>query len=215
MQMTSVSNINNNPVYFRANPMKKAKYAVEYIDCAVQRNVPPPAVFRQLLPFDAGTGPMRTVTVESTKPIQDMKEVYDLYRKDFSCYHNYLSYKKFKNNLSLDKASVFLLKSEGETVGFYSVNKINKDTLYIYDIDLAGKYRNTRKGKNIILTCWDNINQIAKTNDCTKIGLHVDASKKALVSLYEKFGFHIVEGKHAKYPTGKIAHYMEKGVEGK
>ena len=211
MQMMSVSNTNHNSVYFRANPMRKAKYAVEYIDCAVQRNCPVPAVFRQFLPFDAGTGPMKTVTVESTKPIQDMKEVYDLYKNDFSCYHNYLSYKKFKNNLLLDKASVFLLKTNGETVGFYSVNKMGEDTLYVYDIDLAQKYRNTRKGKNIILTCWDNINQIAKTNDCTKIGLHVDSSKKSLINLYEKFGFHTVEGKHATYPTGKTAFYMEKG----
>mgnify|MGYP002626535976 CR=1 FL=1 len=210
MQMMSVSSTNYNPVYFKANPVKKVRYAVEYIDCAVQRNCPLPAIYRQLLPFQPEKAPMETLTVESSNPVRDLKEIYDLYKNDFSCYHNYLSYKKFKNNLSLDNASVFLLKSNNETVGFYSVNKIDNDTLYIYDIDLVSKYRNTRKGKDVILTCWENINKLAKSNGCAKIGLHVDASKNNLVSMYEKFGFHVVEGKSAKYPTGKPAYYMEK-----
>ncbi len=194
---------------FKANPMKKVRYAAEYIDCAVQKNYPPPTIYRQLLPIETEKAPFDTLLLKSGKPTEDLKEIYEMYKEDFSDYHNYLSYKKFKNNLHYDNATVFMLKSGKETVGFYSLSLKNNETLYVNDVDLAPKYRNTRTGKDIIITCWDNINKLAKENKCSKIGLHVDADKKYLVNLYKKLGFEI--NKTDKYSTGKTAYYMERG----
>ena len=202
---------NNYQPTFQASALKKAKYAVEYVDCLCQKNYPPPMIYRQLLPLNAKKAPFEMLTIESSNPTQDLKNIYEMYKKDFACYHNYLSFKKFKNNMHYENASLFLLKSGDETYGFYSVAK-KEDTLYVCDVDLNPKYRNTRKGRDIILTCWNNINQLAKENGCSKIGLHVDAGKESLVSLYERLGFDADIRKTTKHTTGQIALYMEKGV---
>ena len=213
MYITPVSNNYPKPT-FQANALRKTKCAVEYIDCALQRDIPPPAIFRQYLPvaLEHETAPLEMLTLASNNPAKDLKDIYGLYQNDFNRYFNYMSYKRFKNNLHYDNATVFMIKNSEETVGFYSVAQKDKDTLYVCDIDLNPKYRNTRMGKNVLLTCWDNITKIAKENQCSKIGLHVDAGKRPLVSLYKKFGFNIVENKTDKYSTGLKAYYMEREV---
>lgn len=207
-------NQNNYQPTFQASALKKAKYAVEYVDCALQKNYPPPTIYRQLLPIQSKKVPFETLMLESDNPTKDLKDVYELYKQDFSCYHHYLSYKKFKNSLHYDNATVFVLKSGKETCGFYSIARKDKETLYVCDVDLNPQYRNTRMGRDIILTCWENITQIAEENQCSKIGLHVDAGRKNLVNLYKRLGFDIIKEKTSKHRTGQVALYMEKGVKG-
>lgn len=207
-----IQNYNSFNPSFKASALNKAKYVTEYMDCVVQKDYPPPVIYRQLLPFQPKEAPFETLVLESDNPTKDLKDIYDLYKKDFSCYHHYLSYKKFKNNLHYENATVFVLKSGKETYGFYSVAQKDKDTLYVCDVDLNPKYRNTRMGRDIILTCWDSINQLAEENNCSKIGLHVDAGKKNLVNLYKRLGFNIIEGKTSKHRTGQTAYYMEKEI---
>ena len=214
MSIMPITQHNTNQPTFQACALKKAKYAVEYVDCAFQKNYPPPDIYRQFLPFQPEKAPFKTLILKSDKPMEDLKDIYELYKQDFSCYHHYLSFKKFKNNMHYENATVFTLKSGKETYGFYSIAETKDKTLYVCDVDLAPKYRNTKFGRDIILTCWDNINQIAKENECPKIGLHVDANKKNLINLNKKLGFNIVENKTSKHTTGQTAFYMEKGVKG-
>lgn len=198
---------------FQAHALNKAKYAVEYVDCALQRDYPPAGIFRQLLPFQPEKAPLQTLILKSEKPMEDLKAIYELYKRDFSCYHHYLSLKKFKNSMLYNNASAFVLKSGKETYGFYSVSVQKDDTLYVCDVALNPKYRNTKFGRDIILTCWDSMNKIAEDNKCSKIGLHVDAGRKNLVNLYKKLGFNIIENKTKKHTTGQTAFYMEKLIE--
>ena len=201
-----------NPI-FQASAINKVKYAKGYLSCAFQKNYPPPEIYRQLLPFRPEKAPFKTFLLKSEKPMEDLKEIYKLYKQDFSCYYHYLSLKKFKNDMYQDNAAAFVLKSGEETYGFYSVSIRNDDTLYVDAVDLNPKYRNTKLGKGIILTCWENINQIAKNNQCSRIGLHVDADKKHLVNLYKKFGFKIIEDRTRKNSMGQTALYMEKTAD--
>ena len=198
-----------NPV-FQASALNKVNYTKEYLHCAFQENYPPPEIYRQLLPFQPEKAPFQTYLLKSEKPMEDLKEIYELYKQDFSCYYHYLSLKKLKNNMHHNNATAFILKSGEETYGFYFVSIRNNETLYVDAVDLNPKYRNTKFGKDIILTCWENINQIAKNNKCSKIGLHVDADKKHLVNLYKKLGFNIIENKTRKNNMGQTALYMEK-----
>ena len=202
-------NKNYNPA-FQANALNKVKYAKDYLTCALQKDYPPPEIYRQLLPIQPEKAPFETLILKSEKPIADLEEIYELYKQDFSCYHNYLSLKKFKNNMHYNNATVFILRSGKETYGFYSVSIRNDNTLYVCAVDLNPKYRNTKFGKDIILTCWENINKLAKNNNCSRIGLHVDADKKHLVNLYKKLGFNIIENKTRKNSMGQTALYMEK-----
>lgn len=198
-----------NPI-FQAKVLNKARYAEEYVDCVLQKNRTPAEIYRELLPFQPEKAPFQTLILKSEKPMDDLKDIYELYKLDFSCYHHYLSFKKFKNGINYNNASVFILKSGKEMYGFYTVSIKNDDILYVCEIDLNPKYRNTKLGRDLILTCWENINQIAKNNKCSKIGLHVDANKKNLVNLYKRLGFNIIENKTRKHNTGQTAFYMEK-----
>ena len=210
MEVTAVNQYNNYKPQFQGNLLKKGRYALEYVDCVCQKDYPPPEVYRQLLPFnlESAKAPFETLMIPSINPTEDLEVAYELYRKDFKEYHNFLSYKKFKNSLYYENATVFILGSGKENYGFYSLAMKDNNTLYVADIDMNPKYRNTRLGKDIIMTCWDNINKIADENNCSKISLHVDAGKKHLVNLYEKLGFEVQ--KTEKYPTGQKAYYMEK-----
>lgn len=212
----NIKPITQNNIYtpvFQASALNKVKHAKEFLNCAFQKNSPPPVIYRQLLPFRPEKAPFETFFLKSEKPMKDLKEIYELYKQDFSCYYNYLSLKKFKNNLHNNKATTFILKSGEETYGFYSVLIRNDDTLYVEAADLNPKFRNTKFGRDIILTCWENINQIAKNNKCSRIGLHVDAEKKHLINLYKRLGFNIVENETRKNNMGQIALYMDKVVD--
>ena len=197
---------------FQASALNKVKHVKGYLHCAFQKNYPPPEIYRQLLPFQPEKAPFKTFLLKSEKQAEDLKEIYELYKQDFSCYYNYLNLKKFKNNMYHNNTTAFLLKSGEETYGFYSVSVRNDDTLYVDAVDLNPKYRNTKFGKDIILTCWENINKIAENNQCSKIGLHVDADKKHLVNLYKKLGFKNIEDKTRKNSMGQTALYMERMV---
>ncbi len=212
MKVSAVQRKNSYQPQFQGNLLKKGRYALEYVDTVCQKDCPPPEIYRQLLPFrtESAKAPFDTLILPSVNPKEDLKSAYELYKNDFKEYHNYMSYKRFKNNLYYEKATLFILGSDKNNYGFYSLAVKGDNTLYIADIDMNPKYRNTRLGRDIIMTCWDNINKIADENNCSKIGLHVDSGKKHLVNLYKRLGFEVV--KNDKYSTGQKAYYMEKDI---
>ena len=215
----------NNP-QFKGKIYDKTMYALEAANYVFQPKLPSPEVYRQYYVM-ANTNlqknklkkknlskPLLQMSVmqKSGIPDIDLEDAYEIFKKDFKGTYRYMSLKRFNNDLYLDKASVVVLKSRGETLGYYSANFPTKKNMYISAVDIAPKYRNTRQGAKIITDCWERINDIAKAHKCEKISLHVSAGKKNLIRLYQRLGFDIVKSKQEKYCDGTPSYYMEKNL---
>ena len=215
----------NNP-QFKAKIYDKTMYALEAVNYALQPKLSPPEVYRQYYIMTntnltknklkkknlSQSLQQMSVMQKSEIPDLDLEDAYEIFKKDFKGTYRYMSLKRFNNDLSIDKASVVVLKSQAETLGYYSANFPTEKNMYISAVDIAPKYRNTRQGAKIITDCWERINDIAKAHKCEKISLHVSAKKKNLIRLYQRLGFDIVKTKQEKYCDGSLSYYMEKNL---
>ena len=195
----------------------------ELIDSPIDQNAIPvsstiaPAYYRQYLINTLTQENQQVPSFVSTRANdneEDMHAIYEIDREAFADYDPYDSYEDFKNFVTREHMSAYAVKDEnGDVVGYYQLEPVKNGDLYIDSMGLKSDYRNTRKGYLAINQCWDEIQQYAKDNGAQSLSLHVDATNRALVRLYERLGFSIDETLNNYYDNGADAYFMTRPLE--
>ena len=172
-----------------------------------------PEVYRQYI---VNHTPIAIKSEKVNDSENDMREVYELDKQIFADQDPYESYEEFRNIVQNNQLSTYVVRDENNhntILGYYQLEPINNGDLYIDSIGLKPEYRNTRKGYYTIKYAWEKILDYATENGANTLSLHVDASNRNLVRMYQNLGFTIKETLNNYYANGTDAYYMERPVE--
>lgn len=169
-----------------------------------------PAIYRQYLV----TNPITLSSTRVNSSEADMHEVYELDRQLFAEQDPYDSYEEFKNIVRNNQLSTYVVKDgNNRMLGYYQLEPVKNGDLYIDSIGLKPEYRNSRKGYQTIKYAWDEILNYARDNGASTLSLHVTASNRNLLRMYQNLGFTIKETLHNYYEDGSDAYFMERPLE--
>ncbi len=169
-----------------------------------------PAIYRQYLV----TNPITLTSTRVNGSEADMHEVYELDRQLFAEQDPYDSYEEFKNIVRNNQLSTYVVKDENNRMlGYYQLEPVKNGDLYIDSIGLKPEYRNSRKGYQTIKYAWEKIQDYARENGANTLSLHVTASNRNLLRMYQNLGFTIKETLHNYYEDGSDAYFMERPLE--
>lgn len=117
--------------------------------------------------------------------------------EDFSAY---------KADLEERGVLTYSLKSDdGKVLGYYQLEPIENGELYIYSIGVPPELQKTKSSYAVLKKIQEEITKTANEKGVKKVVLDVDADNKALVKLYEKFGFKIT-GEDKGFEAGSAYH---------
>ena len=119
-------------------------------------------------------------------------------------------YKAYLEEQNID--SYVIKNKDGKVTGYFQLEPMHGDQLYIYSIGVPKELRNTKSSFATLKQIQENIKNIALEKGAKTVALHVDASNKPLVKLYEKFGFKTVDTEQNYFANGDDALYMELNV---
>lgn len=180
-----------------------------------ENNVPvSPEIYRAN--FVVNNQPQSPVNLHSERANgndEAMQEVYEIDRVAFADTDPYENYEDFINLVNQNNLSTYVVKDDDSILGYYQLEPIKDGDLYIDSMGLKPEYRMTRKGANAIKFSWEQIQDYARENNVQTMSLHVDASNRALVRMYERLGFTITETLNNYYENGAPAYFMEKTLE--
>ena len=170
-----------------------------------------PMVYRQYL---VNTSPQTTSNfhqVQANGNDEFLHEVFEMDREAFSELDPYNSFEEFKSFVENSNFSTYLIKDNNDTtIGYYQLEPIKNGDLYIDSIALKPEYRTSRAGYRAINQFWEEIQNYAQENNVQTMSLHVDATNRSLVRLYQNLGFVIKETLPNYYENGAQAYFMEK-----
>ena len=122
-------------------------------------------------------------------------------------------FEEYKADLEEQNLESYVIKDkDGKVTGYFQLEPMHGDQLYIYSIGVPKELRNTKSSFATLKQIQENIKNIALENGAKTVALHVDASNKPLVKLYEKFGFKTVDTEQNYFANGDDALYMEADV---
>ena len=122
-------------------------------------------------------------------------------------------FEDYKADIEEQNLDSYVIKDKnGKVTGYFQLEPMNGDQLYIYSIGVPKGLRNTKSSFATLKQIQENIKDIALKNGAKTVALHVDASNKPLVKLYEKFGFKTVDTEQNYFANGDDALYMEADV---
>ena len=122
-------------------------------------------------------------------------------------------FEDYKADIEEQNLESYVIKDKnGKVTGYFQLEPMNGDQLYIYSIGVPKGLRNTKSSFATLKQIQENIKDIALKNGAKTVALHVDASNKTLVKLYEKFGFKTVDTEQNYFANGDDALYMEADV---
>ena len=113
--------------------------------------------------------------------LNDLDSISDILEKDFDDFWNY---NIFKNELKNENSKYIVAKVNKEIVGFAGIT-IVLDTAEITNIVVKKTFR----GKGIANLLMENIIELAKSCECSKVNLEVNANNSIAINLYKKFEF--------------------------
>ena len=142
-----------------------------------------------------------------------LREVYNIDQKVFAETDPYENYEDFKSIIQERNLSTYSITDEnGNLMGYYQLEPIKDDNLYIDSIALKEEFRKTKKGYQAINYAWSEILKYANENSVRTLSLHVNKEDKGLLNLYTKLGFVVKETIPAYYENGADALYMELNI---
>ena len=122
-------------------------------------------------------------------------------------------FEDYKADIEEQNLESYVIKDKnGKITGYFQLEPMNGDQLYINSIGVPKELRNTKSSFATLKQIQENIKDIALKNGAKTVALHVDASNKPLVKLYEKFGFKTVDTEQNYFANGDDALYMEANV---
>ncbi len=122
-------------------------------------------------------------------------------------------FEDYKADIEEQNLESYVIKDKnGKITGYFQLEPMNGDQLYINSIGVPKELRNTKSSFATLKQIQENIKDIALKNGAKTVALHVDASNKPLVKLYEKFGFKTVDTEQNYFANGDDALYMEADV---
>ena len=171
--------------------------------------------YRQYLINPQTNNPYGFSTMRANDNEELLHEIFEIDREAFAQLDSNDSYEDFKEFIENNGMSTYAINDEnGSVVGYYQLEPIKGSELYIDSMGLKREYRQTKKGYCAIKYSWDEILRYAKSHGVEKLTLHADATNIALVNLYKRLGFRIVETYNNYYENGAGAHYMEHIIAG-
>ena len=149
-------------------------------------------------------------TVQANNNESILREIYEIDKEAFADTDPYDSYEDFKSIISRHNLTTYALKdSNNNTIGYYQLEPIQNDDLYIDSIGMKPEYRRSRKGYQAIQHAWQEILNFAKENNVKTLSLHVNSENQSLVNMYKSLGFSIKETLNNYYENGAGAYFME------
>ena len=122
-------------------------------------------------------------------------------------------FEDYRADIEEQNLDSYVIKDKnGKVTGYFQLEPKHGEQLYIYSIGVPKELRNTKSSFATLKQIQENIKDIALKNGAKTVALHVDASNKPLVKLYEKFGFKTVDTEQNYYTNGDDALYMEADV---
>ena len=143
----------------------------------------------------------------------EMQQIYEIDKSIFGDLSSYVSFDDFKRFIARENISVYSVKdSAGKILGYYNLEPLKGDDLYIDSVGLKPQYRNTPKGYAAIQQAWTDILKYAKEKGAQTLSLHVDASDNKQIKLYERLGFQKIETINNYWGAGQNACFMQQQV---
>ena len=144
---------------------------------------------------------MRIITVS----IKDLDEIFRLesntFRKDAFFQNSIL-------NLIINNTFFFKLINDdnsNEIVGFIIIIQDREDRVNLINLVISKQYQNKGYGSHLLKYT---LNKIKEMNNIEVIVLNVNSKNKVAISLYQKFGFRIVQKIENYYRLKKSAYLM-------
>ena len=143
-----------------------------------------------------------------------LKDIYEIDKEAFAETDPVADrFEDYKADIAEENLESYVIKNkDGKVTGYFQLEPMNGDQLYIYSIGVPKELRNTKSSFAALKQIQENIKNIALKNGAKTVALHVDASNKPLVKLYEKFGFKTVDTEQNYFANGDDALYMEADV---
>ena len=139
-----------------------------------------------------------------------LREIYEIDKEAFADTDPYDSYEDFKSILQRHQLTTYAIKdSQNNVVGYYQLEPIKDEDLYIDSIGMKPEYRRSRKGYQAIQHAWQEILNKAQENGVKTLSLHVNSENQSLVNMYKSLGFSIKETLTNYYENGAGAYFME------
>lgn len=139
----------------------------------------------------------------------DLREIYDIDKEAFSETDPYQNYEDFIAIIRENGLSTYSIKDEtNKVLGYYQIEPIKNNDLYIDSIGLKKEYRKTKTGYQAIKQAWTEIIKYAIDNNVKTLSLHANAEDKALLNMYTKMGFVVKETLPNYYENGSSAIFM-------
>lgn len=113
--------------------------------------------------------------------------------------------KHFQETVDSDVFRTLVLESEGEVVGFASIQIVGDESHLLNIMTFSSQRR-----RGYAETLLRKVMMWAQQNGAREMVLDVDPENKAAVGLYEKIGFEKLETRHASYPRGEDAVLMRR-----
>ena len=138
-----------------------------------------------------------------------MREIYEIDNEAFSETDPYDTYEDFIEIIRENNLSTYSIKDEKDKLlGYYQLEPIKNNDLYIDSIGLKKEYRKTKTGYQAIKQAWTEILKYALENNVKTLSLHANAEDKSLLNMYTKMGFVVKETLPNYYKNGNAALYM-------
>lgn len=143
-----------------------------------------------------------------------LKDIYEIDKEAFAETDPVADrFEDYKADIDKQNLESYVIKNkDGKVAGYFQLEPMHGDQLYIYSIGVPKELRNTKSSFAALKQIQENIKNIALKNGARTVALHVDASNKPLVKLYEKFGFKTVDTEQNYFANGDDALYMEADV---
>ncbi|MBE7708979.1 MAG: GNAT family N-acetyltransferase [Cyanobacteria bacterium SIG32] len=149
-----------------------------------------------------------TIPVNNDEAV--LREIYEIDKEAFADTDPYDSYEDFKSILQRHQLTTYAIKdSQNNVVGYYQLEPIKDEDLYIDSIGMKPEYRRSRKGYQAIQHAWQEILNIAQENSVKTLSLHVNSENQSLVNMYKSLGFSVKETLTNYYENGAGAYFME------
>lgn len=114
---------------------------------------------------------------------------------------------KIKNTISSETLSYYVLKKEGNVIGFFECFILPPEA-ELYDIAIKKEFQ----GKGFASLLMNHFISIAKAYGCETIFLEVNNINKVAISLYNKFGFEVYNTRKNYYGENEDAILMKKSL---
>jgi len=137
-----------------------------------------------------------------------LKDLDEIFRLESNTFKKDAFFKNSILNLIINNTFFFKLindENSNKIVGFIIIIQDREDRVNLINLLISKRYQNKGYGSHLLKYT---LNKIKEMNNIEVIVLNVNSNNKAAISLYQKFGFRIVQKIENYYRQKKSAYLM-------